>query len=215
MAISSGKRSGIILFSDPLCALCHRTRIAAAEKNITVDIINTDPNNLPDDLVQFNPYNSVPTLIDRDLVLYEVNIIMEYFDERFPHPPLMPVDPISRARIRLTLYRIDREWYRLLNNSTARSGILSPKARKLLAEDLIVLNPVFKKTPFFMNEEFSLLDCALAPLLWRLPLLEIKLPVQAKAVEDYAQRLFARNAFQQSLSPAEREMRTHATGRIA
>jgi stringent starvation protein A len=210
MNLSPNKRSGTILFSDPLCSFCHRARIVAAEKNIAVDIVDIDPDNLPEDLVQLNPYNSVPTLIDRDLVLYGANIIMEYFDERFPHPPLMPVDPISRARIRLTLYRIDQQWYRLLNH-TNFSG-LSTKTRKLLVEDLTVLGPVFEKTPFFMNEEFSLLDCALAPLLWRLPLLEIKLPPTAKPVEDYAQRIFARDAFQRSLSHAEREIRAKITG---
>lgn len=209
MALSPSKRSVTTLFSDPLCPLCHRIRIVVAEKNISVETIDTDPDNLPEDLIQLNPYNSTPTLVDRDLVLYEPNVIMEYFDERFPHPPLMPVDPISRARIRLMLYRIDREWYHLLGN-TPRSGI-TPKARKMLIEDLTILGPAFEKTPFFMNEEFSLLDCALAPLLWRLTALEIKLPPQAKLVEDYANRIFSRPSFQQSLSSAEREIGAKGT----
>jgi RNA polymerase-associated protein len=183
-----------------------------AEKNISVDIIDIDPDNLPEDLVQLNPYNSVPTLVDRDLTLYESKVIMEYFDERFPHPPLMPVDPISRARIRLMLYRVDQEWYRLLGN-VPRSNI-TPKMRKMLIEDLTVLSPVFEKAPFFMNEEFSLLDCALAPLLWRLPALGIELPPQAKLVEEYATRIFSRDSFQRSLSNAEREIRLEATGFI-
>jgi RNA polymerase-associated protein len=210
MTLSSNKRTVTTLFSDPLCPFCHRTRIVVAEKNIAADIIDIDPDNLPEDLIQLNPYNSVPTLVDRDLTLYESKVIMEYFDERFPHPPLMPVDPISRARIRLMLYRIDQEWYRLLEN-TPRSGI-PPKVRKILIEDLTVLSPAFEKTPFFMNEEFSLLDCALAPLLWRLPALEIKLPPQAKLVEDYAKRIFSRDSFQRSLSNAEREIRSETTG---
>jgi RNA polymerase-associated protein len=180
---SSNKRTVTTLFSDPLCPLCHRTRIVLAEKNISVDIIDIDPDNLPEDLVQLNPYNSVPTLVDRDLTLYESKVIMEYFDERFPHPPLMPVDPISRARIRLMLYRVDQEWYRLLGN-VPRSNI----------------------TP--------LLDCALAPLLWRLPALGIELPPQAKLVEEYATRIFSRDSFQRSLSNAEREIRLEATGFI-
>jgi RNA polymerase-associated protein len=212
MTLSSNKRTATTLFSDPLCPLCHRTRIVVAEKNIAVDIINVDPDNLPEDLIQLNPYNSVPTLVDRDLALYESKVIMEYFDERFPHPPLMPVDPISRARIRLMLYRVDQEWYRLLGNAP-RSNI-PPKVRKMLIEDLTVLSPAFEKTPFFMNEEFSLLDAALAPLLWRLPILEIKLPYQAKLVEDYANRIFSRDSFQRSLSNAEREIRLEATGII-
>ncbi|QBQ53895.1 glutathione S-transferase N-terminal domain-containing protein [Nitrosococcus wardiae] len=209
MALSPSKRSITTLYSDPLCPLCHRTRIVVAEKNISTDIIDIDPDRLPEDLVQLNPYNSTPTLVDRDLVLYESQVIMEYFDERFPHPPLMPVDPISRARIRLMLYRIDREWYRLLGN-TPRSSI-GPKARKMLIEDLTVLSPAFEKTPFFMNEEFSLLDCALAPLLWRLPALDVKLPPQAKLVEEYANRIFSRDSFQKSLSNAEREIRAKNT----
>lgn len=192
--------------------VCHRARIVVAEKNIPVDIIDVDPNNLPEDLIQLNPYNSVPTLVDRDLTLYESKVIMEYFDERFPHPPLMPVDPISRARIRLMLYRVDQEWYRLLGNAP-RSNI-SSKVRKTLIEDLTILSPVFGKTPFFMSEEFSLLDAALAPLLWRLPMLEIKLPSQAKLVEDYANRIFSRDSFQRSLSNAERKIRSEATGII-
>src|SRR5690625_2789190 len=209
MTLLANKRTVITLFSDPLCPLCHRTRIVAAEKNISADIIDIDPDNLSENLIQLNPYNSVPTLIDRDLVLYESKVIMKYFDERFPHPPLMPADPISRARIRLMLYRIDHEWYRLLGD-TPRSAI-SPKTRKILLKDLTVLSPAFEKTPFFMNEEFSLLDCVLAPLLWRLPTLEIKLSPQ---VQEYSNRIFARDSFQRSLSNAEREIRSEATSSI-
>ncbi|ADE16875.1 Glutathione S-transferase domain protein [Nitrosococcus halophilus Nc 4] len=212
MALSPSKRSVTILYSDPLCPRCHRTRIVVAEKNISTDIIDVEPDHLPEDLVQLNPYNSTPTLVDRDLVLYESKVIMEYFDERFPHPPLMPVDPISRARIRLMLYRIDQEWYRLLGNAPRSS--ITPKVRKMLIEDLTVLTPVFEKTPFFMNEEFSLLDCTLAPLLWRLPALDIKLPPQAKLIEEYANRVFARDSFQKSLSNAEREIQAKTTSSI-
>lgn len=209
MTLSANKRTVITLFSDPLCPFCHRTRIVAAEKNISADIIDIDPNNLSESLIQLNPYNSVPTLIDRDLVLYESKVIMEYFDERFPHPPLMPADPISRARIRLMLYRIDHEWYRLLGD-TPRS-VISPKTRKILIKDLTILSPAFEKTPFFMNEEFSLLDCVLAPLLWRLPALEIKLSPQ---VQEYSNRIFSRDSFQRSLSNAEREIRSEAASSI-
>lgn len=209
MTLSANKRTVITLFSDPLCPLCHRTRIVAAEKNISANIIDIDPDNLSESLIQLNPYNSVPTLIDRDLVLYESKVIMEYFDERFPHPPLMPADPISRARIRLMLYRIDHEWYRLLGD-TPRS-VISPKTRKILIKDLTVLSPAFEKTPFFMNEEFSLLDCVLAPLLWRLPALEIKLSPQ---IQEYSNRIFSRDSFQRSLSNAEREIRSEAANSI-
>ncbi|BAW81118.1 glutathione S-transferase [Candidatus Nitrosoglobus terrae] len=206
----SNKRTTTTLFSDPLCPVCHRTRIVIAEKNIPIDIINVDPNNPPEELILLNPYNSVPTLIDRDLTLYESKVIMEYFDERFPHPPLMPIDPISRARIRLTLHRVDLEWYRLLGSHPYFN--ISLKARKALAEDLTILSPVFERAHFFMSEEFSLLDAALGALLWRLPVLEIKLPSQAKFIESYANRIFSRDSFQRSLSDAEREMRSEVVG---
>ncbi|ABA56825.1 Glutathione S-transferase-like protein [Nitrosococcus oceani ATCC 19707] len=214
MPLSPGKRSVTALFSDPLCPFCHRTRIVVAEKNISAEIIDIDPANLPEDLVRLNPHNSAPTLVARDLILYDSKVIMEYFDERFPHPPLMPVDPISRARIRLMFYRIDQDWYRLLGGTKTHRSNISSKTRKMLIEDLTILSPTFEKTPFFMNEEFSLLDCALAPLLWRLLALEAELPPQAKLVEDYANRMFARDSFQQSLSAAERAMRTKATSPI-
>ncbi|EDZ66242.1 Glutathione S-transferase, N-terminal domain protein [Nitrosococcus oceani AFC27] len=197
-----------------MCPFCHRTRIVVAEKNISAEIIDIDPANLPEDLVRLNPHNSAPTLVARDLILYDSKVIMEYFDERFPHPPLMPVDPISRARIRLMFYRIDQDWYRLLGGTKTHRSNISSKTRKMLIEDLTILSPTFEKTPFFMNEEFSLLDCALAPLLWRLLALEAELPPQAKLVEDYANRMFARDSFQQSLSAAERAMRTKATSPI-
>jgi RNA polymerase-associated protein len=194
------------LFSDPSCPYCHRVRIVLAEKDITVDIVEVDAQNLPDEVMDFNPYGTVPTLVDRDLRLYESRIIMEYLDERFPHPPLLPVDPVARANARLYMYRVEKDWYapmdRILRNRKADNSQL----RKELRESLIVTSPVFSAKPFFMSDELSLVDCCVAPLLWRLPVLQIELPPQARAIQDYAKRIFDLLAFRASLTEAEREM---------
>ncbi|OOZ41863.1 stringent starvation protein A [Solemya pervernicosa gill symbiont] len=207
MAVMANRRSVMTLFSDPTCAYSHQTRMVLMEKGITVDIISIDPDNKPEDLLDLNPYNTVPTLVDRDLMLYNAHIIMEYLDERFPHPPLMPVDPVSRARARLALYRIDEDWFRLLDEIESKTEKQSAKERKALRESLISSAELFAAKPFFLSDEFSLMDCAIAPLLWRLPHLGIELPAQAKAVIDYADRIFARESFQESLTEGEREMR--------
>ena len=174
------------LFSDPSCPYCHRVRIVLAEKGITVDIVDVDAEALPDEVMDFNPYGTVPTLVDRDLRLYESRIIMEYLDERFPHPPLLPVDPVARANARLYMYRVERDWYVLLDRIIKGGEEEATTARKELRESLIATAPVFSAKPFFMSEELSLVDCCVAPLLWRLPALGIELPPQAKAVQDYA-----------------------------
>ncbi len=206
MAVVSNKRSVMTLFSDPQSAYSHRVRVVLAEKNIMVDIVDVDPLNLPDDIMDFNPYGSLPTLVDRDLKLYESRIIMEYLDERFPHPPLLPVDPVSRANTRLYLYRVERDWYRLMDRIQGDSDEDAGVARKELTESLIATAPVLDAKPYFMNEEPSLVDCAIAPLLWRLPSLGIELPSVAKPVRTYAMRLFERDSFRQSLSEYEEEM---------
>ena len=206
MAVIANKRSVMTLYSDDQSPYSHRARFVLAEKSITVEIINVDPVHLPEDIMDLNPYGTVPTLVDRDLVLYESRIIMEYLDERFPHPPLLPVDPVSRARSRLFMYRVDRDWYRLMDIILA-AGDGVAKARKELTESLTATAPVFSSKPWFMNHELTLVDCSIGPLLWRLPLLGIDLPSQAKAVSEYAKRLFARDSFQSSLSELEREMR--------
>ena len=195
------------LYSSPSC-YCHCVRIVLAEKDIGVTIHNVDTDNLPEDLLDLNPYQSLPTLVDRDLVLYDYRVIMEYLDERFPHPPLLPPDPIYRARARLTLNRIDQDWYGLLALLDGASSEERKQASKLLREGLAASAVLFKTKPFFLNEEFSLLDCSLAPLLWRLPYFGIRLPAPAKAIQGYAERIFARPAFQQSLNATEREMRS-------
>jgi RNA polymerase-associated protein len=194
------------LYSDPTCPYSHRTRLVVAEKGIAVDVVDAQPGRLPEDLIDLNPYNSMPTLVDRDLVLYDSRVIMEYLDERFPHPPLLPVDPVSRAKTRLVLYRIENDWYSLLPDLGSRSDKRVTKARKALADGLQASGEVFSAMPFFLSAELSLLDCCLAPLLWRLPLYGVELPARSP-VQDYMKRMFARPAFQESLSEAEREMR--------
>jgi RNA polymerase-associated protein len=207
MAVVATKRSVMTLFSDPQDLHSHRVRLVLAEKNVTCDIVDVDPLNLPEDVVELNPYASTPTLVDRELVLFDARIIMEYLDERFPHPPLLPVDPVSRANARLYIYRVERDWFTLANE-IANGGKSVAKARKELKESLTASAPIFAANPFFMSEEFSLVDATIAPLLWRLPALGIELAgVAAKAVTTYANSVFMRHAFLASLTEAEREMR--------
>jgi RNA polymerase-associated protein len=206
MAVIANRRSVMTLFSDASCPQSHRVRMVLAEKGITVEIINIDPGNPPEDLIDLNPYQSVPTLIDRELVLYDPQVITEYLDERFPHPPLMPVDPVSRARSRLALYRIQKDWYSLLDDIESSNAKAAAKARKTLRDSLASSAEVFGAKPYFLSDEFSLVDATIAPILWRLKHYNIELPAQAKAVMDYAERLFKRESFQASLTEAEKEM---------
>ncbi len=207
MAVVSNKRPVMTLYSDPMSAYSHRVRVVLAEKNITVDIIDADPLNPSDDVMDLNPYGTLPTLVDRDLTLYESRIIMEYLDERFPHPPLLPVDPVSRASARLYMHRVDTDWYTKMNRILA-GGSKATTARKELKESLLAAAPIFTAKPFFMSDDLTLADCSIAPLLWRLPELGIELPAQAKSVLEYAQRMFDRESFQESLSEAEQEIRS-------
>lgn len=205
MAVIANRRSVMTLFSDASCPQSHRVRIVLAEKGITVEIASIDPDNMPEDLIDLNPYQSVPTLIDRELVLYDSQVIMEYLDERFPHPPLMPVDPVSRARSRLALYRIERDWYSLLSD-LEKGEKLAAKARKALRDSLTSSAEVFSAKPYFLSDEFSLVDATIAPILWRLKRYRIDLPDQAKPVLEYAERLFERPSFAASLTETEQEM---------
>jgi stringent starvation protein A len=206
MAVAASRRSVMTLFSDPTCPYCHRVRMVLAEKGIAVDVVDVDARDLPDEVMDFNPYGTVPTLVDRDLRLYESRIIMEYLDERFPHPPLLPVDPVSRASARLFMYRIDRDWYTLMVKIRLGSPDEAEQARKELRESLVTTAPVFGAHTFFMSDEFSLVDCFIAPLLWRLPVLGIEVPPQAEALRVYMRRIFAWDAFRKSLTEAEKEM---------
>jgi RNA polymerase-associated protein len=194
------------LFSRPEDPWSHRTRIVLAEKGIHVEIIDVEAGKLPEDLLDLNPYHSVPTLVDRDLVLYDSRVIIEYLDERFPHPPLMPVDPAARAQFRVALYRIERDWYALAQQIDHEDKKESLKARKILQDSIMASADVFKAKPYFLSDELSLVDATIAPILWRLRRWEIELPVQAQPVTTYANRLFSRPAFRQSLSDAELDM---------
>lgn len=185
----------------------HRVRIVLAEKGVAFEVVNAEQADKLDDLRELNPYGSIPTLVDRDLVLYDPNIIMEYLDERFPHPPLMPVYPVARARTRLMIYRIDKEWGDLIQKIETGKPDVAQAAAKELRSYLIKLAPVFGNSPFFLNDEFSLVDCCLMPILWRLPIWGIQLPAEAKAVTKYAERMFLRDSFQASLTEIEQELR--------
>ena len=198
------RKSVMTLFSSPDCAMSHCVRFAMFEKGVTTEIEYYDPSEPPEDLLELNPNATSPTLIERDLVLYDSRIIMEYLDERFPHPPLHQMDPVSRAKARMIIKRIDQDWYQLLDEILHSGEKKSARAKKMLKESLISANPIFQAQPFFMNDEFSLIDCALAPLLWRLPSLGLELP--GEAIESYANRLFSRETFNASLSDIEREM---------
>jgi RNA polymerase-associated protein len=196
------------LFSRPTDIHSHRTRLVLAEKNINIEIANVAGPELPEDLMDLNPYHTVPTLVDRDLTLYDSRVIIEYLDERFPHPPLMPVDPVTRAQFRLALFRIETDWYSLAEESeTNGDGKLSAKSRKLLRESILQSTEIFGARTHFLADEFSLVDCTIAPLLWRLPVYGIDLGSEAEAIEDYMQRVFSRRSFQQSLTELEQEMR--------
>ncbi|MDO6562871.1 stringent starvation protein SspA [Amphritea sp. 1_MG-2023] len=203
------KRSSMTFYSDGNDHYSHRVRIVLAEKGVAVEINDCDPNSLPEDLASLNPYNSLPTLLDRELVLYEPNVMMEYLDERFPHPPLLPVYPVARAESRLYMYRIQRDWCSLADIVlTAEDADEADEARKALRDSLVAVSPIFGEKDFFMSEEFTLVDCCIAPLLWRLEILGVELPeAQCKDLLKYMERLFEREAFQISLSEEEREMR--------
>lgn len=205
MAQVTNRRLAMTLFSADLSPRCHVVRIVLAEKGINYDVQDVNIENTPEDLKDLNPYNEVPTLVDRDLVLYNHQVIMEYLDERFPHPPLMPVDPVSRGRNRLMLHRIERDWYSLADRITA--GDNADAARKELRDSLLSAVPIFDSKPFFMSDEFSLIDCMITPLLWRLPMYGIEMPNAARPLLKYADKMFARSSFQKSLTESERELR--------
>jgi stringent starvation protein A len=196
------------LFSAPNDLWSHRTRIVLAEKGIGIDIISVEPGRLPEDLLDLNPYHSLPTLVDRDLVLYDSRVIIDYLDERFPHPPLMPIDPITRAQFRVALYRLERDWYGLAREIEADPASKSAaQSRKVLTEAISASAEVFKAKPFFLSDEFSLVDASIAPILWRLPSYGIELPAQAQPIVRYMNAIFARPTFRASLSVVERGMR--------
>lgn len=211
MVTVNTRRSVMTLFSSPTCALSHCARLALHEKGVTSEVEFFDPNDPPEYLLELNPTGTSPTLIERDLVLYDARIIMEYLDERFPHPPLHPMDPVSRAYARMVIKRIDQDWYSLLDEILNSGEKKSARAKKMLKESLIASVPLFEASNYFMSEDFSLIDCTLAPLLWRLNSLGIELPESANVINVYAQRVFSRDAFIASLSEEEKEMAKSAT----
>lgn len=212
MAVAANKRSVMTLFSGPTDIYSHQVRIVLAEKGVSFEIEHVEKDNPPQDLIDLNPNQSVPTLVDRELTLWESRIIMEYLDERFPHPPLMPVYPVARGESRLYMHRIEKDWYTLMNVIVNGSASEADSARKQLREELLAIAPVFGQKPYFLSDEFSLVDCYLAPLLWRLPQLGIEFSgAGAKELKGYMTRVFERDSFLASLTEAEREMRLGRT----
>lgn len=204
-----GMANRLICYSDPADHYSHRVRMVLAEKGIAVQVFDINPEQGSGKLAEINPHGSLPTLIDRDLLLYEPGVIMEYLEERYPHPPLLPVYPVARANSRLLMHRIQSDWCvladRILDRCSGES--ICNQLRRGLLKSLLDVSPLFAEKPYFLSEEPSLVDCCLLPLLWRLPLLGIELPRSAKPLLEYMERQFARQAFQASLSAVERDMR--------
>ena len=206
-ALLANRRSVMSLYSDPTDPASHAVRFVLAEKAINVEIHHVTMENKPEDLNDLNPYSAILTLVDRELVLYEPQIIMEYLDERFPHPPLMPVDPVARANNRLYRYRLQRDFYALVDDVEHGDKGVSNAAKRSLRDHLSTLAPIFAQKTYFMSDDYSLVDCYLAPILWRLPAYGVRLPAQAKVLQTFADRIFEREAFKHSLTEAEHELR--------
>jgi len=207
MGAVANRRSVMILFSSSNDPLSHCARLVLAEKHITFDVVDVDQEGRRAELADVNPYSDVPTLVDRDLVVYDVQILSEYLDERFPHPPLMPVDPVSRATARLGLHRVFKDWYSLLPAVESEDRRLAAKAKKELRDVIASSADIFAAKPFFLSDDMTLVDCAIAPILWRLPHYRIDLPRQARVIEEYAARVFERDSFNSCLTEAEQELR--------
>ena len=196
------------LYSNPNCAQSHRVRIVLGEKDLVFNVVDVDYGENNEDLVALNPNNSTPTFVDRNLVLYESRVIMEYLDERFPHPPLMPVDPVVRAKTRMVLHYIEKDLYGLLDDIKSTGEKKSTSAKEKLKDNLMLSLDFIQGKQFFLSDEFSLIDCSMAPILWRLPEYEIELPKTAKPLLKYAERLFKRSSFLENLSEQEEEIRS-------
>lgn len=208
MAIISNKRSVMTLYSGANDVYSHRVRIVLAEKGVSYEVINVEARSKPEELLELNPYGSVPTLVDRELALYEANIITEYLDERFPHPPLMPVYPVARAKTRLIIHRFDNEWGPLIKKIESAKVADAKPALKQLTGYLIQILPIMNAQPYFMGDEFTLVDCCLAPVIWRMPAWGMSLSAaEEKILKKYTNRVFQRDSFQASLTEAEIELR--------
>jgi RNA polymerase-associated protein len=207
MAASPRIRNALTLFSSRDCVVCHRVRLVLAAKGVSYELVPVDPSKPPEDLLDLNPYHSVPTLVDRDLVLYSAGVVSEYLDERYPHPPLMPVDPLSRARLRLAMLEIEKKWVPQVQAIQSGNKAQGEAGRKALRELLLSSLPLFKAAKFLLNPEMSLADCAMAPIIFRLPALGIVLPKEAKLIEDYGLRIFRNPGFLRSLTAEEKALR--------
>jgi RNA polymerase-associated protein len=185
----------------------HQVRIVLAAKGLEARIVEVDPARPPEDLIDLNPFQAIPTLVDRDLVAYGAGIITEYLDERFPAPALLPSDPAGRAQARVALHRIEQDWYALVPLLDGGDKRDETRARRLLLEAVLAAEPLFRVKPWFLSDHFSLLDAAVAPILWRLPHWRVTPPAGATPLERYSQRVFAHPAFRASLSEAERDLR--------
>ena len=195
------------LYAGSNCLYGHACRIVLKEKDVDCDVL--DPAADPEfDLTELNPYGESPTLIDRELVLYGDNVITEFLDERLPHPPLMPLDPIGRGRARLLIGRLQRDWLGEVKRLLDEGKPLNKRLKKSLWDGLLAMSPNFLVQRYAMGNEFRLVDCYLAPLLWRLSVMDVTLPRQGQAVMDFSERLFERSTFQASLNSLEREMHT-------
>jgi RNA polymerase-associated protein len=207
MAVAANKRSVMTLFSGASDLYSHQTRIVLAEKGVNVEITYVDDENPSAELAELTPKSELPTLVDRELVLYNSRIIMEYLDERFPHPPLMPVYPVERAKSRLLMQRIETEWYPLVAVIMSNDIEKASTARTMLRKKILEVAPIFDHFSYFMSEDFTLVDCYMAPLLWRLPELKIDLGMEHLGIKSYMVRVFERESFQASMTETEREIR--------
>ena len=204
MTLLANRRSAILLFSLPNCLESHRTRIVIKEKEISAEIHEIDLDTIPEEVKILSPYDEYPSLVDRELELQNSRVIIEYLDERFPHPPLLPVDPISRAKFRLALNEIENNWYSKYTEAY-NNEVLDDSFVTEIKNYFLEIAPLIKKK-FFMSDEFGLVDCSIAPLLWRLKSLDFDLAENSKIIANYSERLFEREAFQDSLTETEKEL---------
>ena len=195
------------LYSGSQCLFSHACRFVLRAKEIECDVVFTTDKQVEDAVAELNPYGETPTLADRDLVLYDVVVVNEYLDERFPHPPLMPSDPTTRAQARVMISRLRRDWLDDVQNRMASGVKLERNLARSLSDGLVAMSDHFSENKYVLGEDFSLVDAYLVALLWRLPLLQVNLPRQGGKILDYGNRMFAKSSFQESLSTAEREMR--------
>ncbi len=195
------------LYSGSVCLFSHACRFVLREKDIECDVVFDSDKQVEETVAELNPYGETPTLADRDLILYDGIVVSEYLDERFPHPPLMPSDPTTRAKARVMMARLRRDWLDDVQNCISSGAKLEKRLNRSLSDGLVAMSNHFTENKYVLGEEFSLVDAYLAVLLWRLPRLQVNLPLQGGGILDYGKRMFAKQEFQESLSAAEREMR--------